>query len=114
LTYPYRGICELKVCPSPKKKKNSTVVNLDITWHAVKTISGKTPTDTTIWHSIHNKDIRRNICVCLWKTLPKTQKCGEYLVLHTWSSVLKNEASLPEKWIKQPRVLVGIVPLEQP
>jgi hypothetical protein len=36
------------------------------------------------------------------------------LVLHTWSGVLKNEASLPENWIKQPRVLVGIVPLEQP
>jgi hypothetical protein len=237
---------------------------MDITRHAVKTISGKTPTDATIWHSIRNKDISRNIRVFLWKTLHKTQKCGEYwlnipgfehrlncptcrvdesmthiltdcavpgqkeiwklvstlwskkhdywprirnigaitgcglanfkddkgkqmdganrlyrilisesafliwklrctrvielgedevlwpskqeihnrwthainrrlaldqemtskrygkkaldksLVLHTWSGVLKNEASLPENWIKQPRVLVGIVPLEQP
>jgi len=30
------------------------------------------------------------------------------LVLHTWSGVLKDEASLPEDWIRQPRVLVGI------
>jgi hypothetical protein len=36
------------------------------------------------------------------------------LVLRTWSGVLKDEASLPEDWIRQPGVLVGIVPLEQP
>jgi hypothetical protein len=36
-----------------------------------------------------------------------------HLVLHTWSGILKNEASMPENWIKQPGVLVGIVPLKQ-
>jgi hypothetical protein len=36
------------------------------------------PTDATIWHSIRNKDITRNICVFLWKILHKTQKCGDY------------------------------------
>jgi hypothetical protein len=39
---------------------------------------------------------------------------NKFLVLHTWSGVLKDEASLPEDWIRQPGVLVGIVPLEQP
>ena len=256
----YKGIRELKVQPY----QISTIINLDITRHAVKTISGKMPTDATIWHSIRNKDITRNIRVFLWKILHKTQKCGDYwlkipgfehrlncpkccidesmahiltecsvpgqkeiwnlasalwrkkhkvwpkiqnigsitgcglanfqneegrcrdganrlyrilvsesayliwklrctrvielgddetswpskqeihnrwihgvnkrlaldqamtnpcygakaldtlLVLHTWSGVLKNEASIPENWIRQPRVLVGIVPLEQP
>ncbi|KAJ7488206.1 hypothetical protein FB451DRAFT_1025532 [Mycena latifolia] len=32
------------------------------------------------------------------------------LVLQTWSSTLLNEEDLPENWIKEPRVLVGIEP----
>ena len=40
----HRGIHELKAC-SPW---NSTIINLDITRHTVKAISGKTPTDATI------------------------------------------------------------------
>jgi ribonuclease HI len=70
----YQGIQKLKeITP-----RNSTVINLDITRHAVKDLSNKLPSDATIWHSIRNKDITRTIRVFLWKMLHKTQKCGDY------------------------------------
>jgi hypothetical protein len=54
------------------------VINLDITRHAVKRLTGHLPTDAAIWHSIRSKDITRMIQVFLWKVLHKTQKCGDY------------------------------------
>ncbi|KAJ7506311.1 hypothetical protein B0H11DRAFT_1707133 [Mycena galericulata] len=36
------------------------------------------------------------------------------LVLQTWSSTLKNEEDLPENWLKEPKVLVGIEPMRSP
>jgi hypothetical protein len=56
----------------------STVINLDITRHAVKRVTGHLPTDATIWHSIRSKDITRTIRVFLWKVLHKAHKCGDY------------------------------------
>ena len=38
---------------------------------------------------------------------------AQHMVLHTWSGILLDEATLPDNWIGHPRVLVGIVPLEQ-
>ncbi|KAJ7622331.1 hypothetical protein FB45DRAFT_124292, partial [Roridomyces roridus] len=35
-------------------------------------------------------------------------KVSPGLVLHTWSSVLRDEDSLPNNWLDSPRVLVGI------
>jgi len=59
----------------------STVINLDITRHAVENLSGKIPADADIWISIRNPDITRSIRVFLWKVLHKTQKCGSYWAL---------------------------------
>ncbi|KAJ7475478.1 hypothetical protein B0H11DRAFT_1727382, partial [Mycena galericulata] len=36
------------------------------------------------------------------------------LVLQTWSSTLKNEEDLPENWLKEPKVLVGIESMRSP
>lgn len=58
--------------------RSSTVINLDITRHAVQKITGHQPTDATIWLSIRSKDITRLIRVFLWKVLHNTYKCGEY------------------------------------
>ena len=72
--FAYQGIKErLTVGP-----RTSTMINLDVTRHAVKHITGHLPTDATIWHSIRNKDISRSIRVFLWKMLHGAHKCGGY------------------------------------
>jgi hypothetical protein len=78
----YRGIQE-RAQPMPRL---STVINLDITRHAVKKITGHLPTDATIWLSIRNKDITRTIRVFLWKLLHNAHKCGDY-----WLQILDFE-----------------------
>jgi hypothetical protein len=70
----YNGIRML----AKEKLRLATIINLDITRHAVKALSGTSPTNATIWHSIRNKDITRIIRVFLWKILHKTHKCGDY------------------------------------
>jgi ribonuclease HI len=54
------------------------VINLNITRHGVKRVTGHLPTDATIWHSIRSKDITRTIRVFFWKVLHKAHKCGDY------------------------------------
>ena len=70
----YKGIQE-RTQSTPRL---STVINLDITRHAVQKITGHLPTDATIWHSIRSKDITRTIRVFLWKLLHKAYRCGDY------------------------------------
>jgi ribonuclease HI len=55
-----------------------TIINLDITRHAVKRVTCHLPTDTTIWHSLRSKDVTRTIRVFLWKVMHKAHKCGDY------------------------------------
>src|ERR1700728_1495351 len=70
----YKGIQE-RSCLNPR---SSTVINLDITRHAVERTTEHLPTDATIWLSIRNKDITRTIRVFLWKVLYNAHKCGNY------------------------------------
>jgi len=70
----YRGLRERGQVAS----RLSTIINLDITRHAVNDLTGHMPTDAQMWHSIRSKDITRTIRVFLWKVLHKTQKCGDY------------------------------------
>jgi len=70
----YQGIQE-ETQPTQRKY---TVINLDITRHAVKRVTGHLPTDATIWQSIRSKDITRTIRVFLWKVLHRAHKCGDY------------------------------------
>ncbi|KIM72046.1 hypothetical protein PILCRDRAFT_82226 [Piloderma croceum F 1598] len=70
----YKGICEL----SKAQQRLATTINLDITRHAVQSMTGSLSTDATIWHSIQNKDITRIVRVFLWKILHNTHKCGDY------------------------------------
>jgi hypothetical protein len=70
----YQGIREsIKI-----NSRQSTVINLDITRHAVKGLIGHLHTDATIWHSIRSKYITRTIRVFLWKVLHGTHKCGSF------------------------------------
>jgi hypothetical protein len=67
---------------------------------------------------IHNKWVhamnrRLALDQAMTNTRYGTNALNKDLVLHTWSGVLQDESSLPEDWIRQPGVLVGIVPLEQ-
>ncbi|KAK0465919.1 uncharacterized protein EV420DRAFT_1261828 [Desarmillaria tabescens] len=73
--------------------------------------------DETKWHSkveIHNRWVSCiNQRLSLDCQIVKTQKNGKHnlnpkIVLHTWSGCLENEEKLPDNWIRQPRVLVGI------
>ena len=72
-TVAYSGVCML----AKEKLRLATIINLDITQHAVKALSGNSPTNATIWHSIWNKDITRTIRF-FWTILHKTHKCGDY------------------------------------
>lgn len=70
----YRGIKELKQAAP----RNSTIIQLDITRHAAKDLSGNLPTDSRIWRLIRSKDISRQIRCFLWKCLHNAYKCGPY------------------------------------
>ncbi|KAK0433770.1 ribonuclease H-like protein, partial [Armillaria borealis] len=73
--------------------------------------------DETKWHSkieIHNRWVS---CINQRLTLDcqiartytsKKENLNPKLVLHTWSSCLYEEEKLPDDWIRQPGVLVGI------
>ena len=78
--------------------------------------------DCEHWHSsieiqnhwLHTVNKRLELdCAMTGKQYGKKALTKE-IVLQTWSGTLQDEQSLPENWIKKPRVLVGIEPLEQP
>ncbi|KAJ7501351.1 hypothetical protein B0H11DRAFT_1713618 [Mycena galericulata] len=70
---------------------------------------------------IHNKWLHAiNECLKFDCILTNHSRYGKnvsikpILVLQTWSSTLKNEEDLPENWLKEPKVLVGIEPMRSP
>ncbi|KAJ7090494.1 hypothetical protein C8R44DRAFT_648166, partial [Mycena epipterygia] len=67
---------------------------------------------------IHNKWLHAiNERLSLDRILTKQSKYAKAislrpsLVLQTWSSTLKDEEGLPENWLKEPKVLVGVEPM---
>ncbi|KAK0441755.1 uncharacterized protein EV420DRAFT_1278577 [Desarmillaria tabescens] len=73
--------------------------------------------DETKWHSkveIHNcwvSCINQRLSLdCQIVKIQKNEKhnLNSKIVLHTWSGCLENKEKLPDNWIRQPRVLVGI------
>ncbi|PBK97143.1 hypothetical protein ARMGADRAFT_1044147 [Armillaria gallica] len=73
--------------------------------------------DETKWHSkteIHNQwvsSINQRLtldCQIARTYTNKKENLNPKLVLHTWSSCLYEEEKLPDDWIRQPGVLVGI------
>lgn len=74
----YQGIQETrKVAP-----RMQTTIKLDITRHAIKDISGRTPTDVEIWRSIRDKTISRTARGFLWKNVHRAYKIGDH-----WRSI---------------------------
>ncbi|KAF5381283.1 hypothetical protein D9615_008354 [Tricholomella constricta] len=61
----YRGILETR---TPKVRR-STLINLDMTRHAVHALTGTLPTDSVIWKSIRNRHISKKISAYLWKVM---------------------------------------------
>ncbi|KAF8209876.1 hypothetical protein K438DRAFT_1488797, partial [Mycena galopus ATCC 62051] len=54
-----------------------TKAMLDVTRHAARNLSGKTPTDNEIWRSIQNQDLSRTTRVFLWKCMHQAFKIGD-------------------------------------
>ena len=79
----YRGILKyrklmLKKQGRPEQARRKTMIKLDITRHAVGELTETLPDDPTIWRSIRNKAISRNIRAYLWLCMHDAHKCGEY------------------------------------
>ncbi|KAJ7717279.1 hypothetical protein B0H16DRAFT_1338179 [Mycena metata] len=61
-----------------KPDRMKTTIMLDITRHAARDLSGKTPTDADIWRSIRNPDISRTTRDFLWRCLHQAYKIGSH------------------------------------
>ncbi|KAJ7629150.1 hypothetical protein DFH06DRAFT_1272817 [Mycena polygramma] len=57
-----------------------TTIMLDITRHAVRDLSGRTPTNGQIWHSIRHQDITRTTTEFTWRCLHQVSKIGEHWI----------------------------------
>ncbi|KAJ7239221.1 hypothetical protein B0H12DRAFT_1025321 [Mycena haematopus] len=60
-----------------KPERVKTLVMLDMTRHAARHLSGKTPTDEEIWKSIRHPDITRTTREFMWKSMHQAYKIGE-------------------------------------
>ncbi|KAJ6471761.1 hypothetical protein C8R47DRAFT_1054300 [Mycena vitilis] len=64
------------------------------------------PTTAQVWMSIRHRDFSRQVKDFLWKSLHSAHRLGSF-----WAHIPQlNEGKLPENWIKEPGVLVGIEP----
>ncbi|KAF5388106.1 hypothetical protein D9615_000030 [Tricholomella constricta] len=70
----YSGILETRT-PTVRR---STLINLDMTRHAVHALTGTLPKDPVLWKSIRNRHISKNISAYLWKVMHNAYKCGKY------------------------------------
>ncbi|KAJ7030493.1 hypothetical protein C8F04DRAFT_1211681 [Mycena alexandri] len=61
-----------------KPERMKTTIMLDITRHAARDLSGKTPTDGDIWRSIRNPDISRTTRDFMWRCMHQAYKIGPY------------------------------------
>ncbi|KAJ7139962.1 hypothetical protein C8R43DRAFT_893064 [Mycena crocata] len=62
------------------------------------------------WLTVMNRRLQFDCNLTNFAKYGKQSSVSPLLVTQTWSSVLLNEEELPEDWIRQPRVLVGIEP----
>ncbi|KAJ7018275.1 ribonuclease H-like protein [Mycena alexandri] len=74
----YQAIKAMRTKPDRMK----TTIMLDITQHAARDLSGRTPTDGDIWRSVRNKDISRTTRDFMWRCLHQAYKVGPY-----WSDI---------------------------
>ena len=72
------------------KKRQSTVIMLDITRYAVRDTFGSLPSDRQLWESIQDKDLPRTFRAFLWKAMHSVHKLGSF-----WENILglKHRAS---------------------
>ncbi|KAJ7045182.1 hypothetical protein C8F04DRAFT_1206798 [Mycena alexandri] len=61
-----------------KPDRMKTTIMLDITRHAARDLSGKSPTDADIWRSIRNPDISRTTRDFMWRCLHQAYKIGSH------------------------------------
>ncbi|KAI0342569.1 ribonuclease H-like protein [Trametopsis cervina] len=71
----YQGIRTRKRKPD----RPASRAPLDMARHCIRDhLSGRMPTDATIWHSLRHKDISKNISDFLWRTMHNSQRVGKY------------------------------------
>jgi hypothetical protein len=62
----------------PRHQRKTTFVNLDRIRCLVQDICGYTPSDETIWRSIHSVTLQRLTCEFLWKCKHNTFRVGDF------------------------------------
>jgi len=70
----YKAIISMKKV----KPRRSTTINLDITRHGVKSISGDLPDDEVIWQSLKSKVFPQRLRAFMWRTMHDAYKCGKW------------------------------------
>ncbi|KAG1727118.1 hypothetical protein EDB19DRAFT_1643159, partial [Suillus lakei] len=74
----YQGIQE----ETHLKYKRATLMNLDMTRHAIRDISTSLETDDKIWISCRHPDISKKIQLFLYKSIHNTHRIGNF-----WSNI---------------------------
>lgn len=79
----YKGIRAQDKTELPERTKT----NIELAREAAHQLSGRIPTDATVWTSISkDKDLSRNVKAFLWKCVHNAHKCGPY-----WQRIPKYE-----------------------